>query len=47
MTGSTAVLYNIQRCCACGWIPGSRNDAGDDLNGLNRVNLSVLCCLSI
>jgi len=28
MTGSAAVLYNVQRCCACGWMPGSRNDAG-------------------
>jgi len=28
MTGSAAVLYNVQRYCAYGWMPGARNDAG-------------------
>jgi len=47
MAGSTAVLYNVQRCCTCGWMPGNVNDAGKWSERYELGEPTGSCCLSI
>ncbi|WP_265211961.1 hypothetical protein [Herbaspirillum lusitanum] len=39
MTGSTAVLYNVQRCCACDECPAAGTMPGKCLERLERSGL--------